>query len=336
MSRLSVINLAELPPMQVIETIDTDSTIAARMARFKELWTENDPPAGIAYDVEGLEFDPIKVNQECSTYFELLLRDRVNQAARAVTLAFGSFGDLDAIASRYPGGVPRLPAVADPAPYATNPQDWETDDRYRRRIWLSPNVLSPHGTAESYVFWALTSDPTLHDASAVTTEGTGKVYVTIMPESGTVATMTWMRTKDVTTGQLLQTEARPVINPTPTLEQIVAVRQYILDEARRGLTDEIIVYGPKVTSVNYKVRFWLFPNVNADMAMTAIETAVAALIEKQRWLGYDHSRMAFDAALAQAGVHHAIIDEPFKDVAVDDRGLVKVDLVRIILAGCTE
>jgi hypothetical protein len=53
-----------------------------------------------------------------------------------------------------------------------------------------------------------------------------------------------------------------------------------------------------------------------------IETEVATLIEKQRWLGFDHSRMAFDAALAQEGVHHAIIDEPFKDVNVDDCGFV--------------
>jgi phage-related baseplate assembly protein len=81
---------------------------------------------------------------------------------------------------------------------------------------------------------------------------------------------------------------------------------------------------------------WLFPNVSADLAMTKIETSMAALIEKQRWLGYDHSRMAFDAALAQEGVHHAIIDEPFKDVSVDDRGFVNVDLVRLMLAGYAE
>jgi phage-related baseplate assembly protein len=322
MSRLSVINLAELGPMEVIEAISTEDILAARMARFKELWALYDPPAVAQYDVESLEFDPIKINQECSTYFELMQRNRVNQAARDVTLAFGYGNNLEGIASRYPGGVPRLPG--------------ESDDRYRRRIWLSPNVLSPHGTAEHYVFWALTGDPTLHDASAVTIEGTGKVFVTIMAESGSVSAMAWQRTHDKTTGALLHTEARPVINPIPTQQQIIDVRAYILAEARRGLTDEIIVYGPKVTHANYKARVWLFPNVSADLAMTKIETAMAALIEKQRWLGYDHSRMAFDAALAQEGVHHAIIDEPFKDVSVDDRGFVNVDLVRLMLAGYAE
>ena len=281
-----------------------------------------DPPNGAQYDVGELEFDPIKITQENSTFFELMLRDRVNQAARAVTLAFAVGADLDAIASRYPGGVPRLPD--------------ESDDHYKRRIWHSPNVLSPHGTAESYVFWALTADPTLHDASATTTEGTGKVYVTIMAESGSVANVAWTRNVDPLTGLFLSTKVELVVNPVPTLQQIIDVRKYILDEARRGLTDEIITLAPTVVRTNYKVRIWLFPNVSVDLTIEAIEKALAALIEKQRWIGYDHSRMAIDAALAQPGVHHAIIDEPLKDVMVSERGVVQVGSVEVRLVGRME
>jgi phage-related baseplate assembly protein len=322
MSRLSVINLAELGRMLVLESISTEKILLDRMERFKSLWLTYDPPNGAQYDVGDLEFDPIKITQENSTFFEMTLRDRVNQAARAVTLAFAVGTDLDAIASRYPGGVPRFLD--------------ERDDRYRRRVWHSPNVLSPHGTAESYVFWALTADPTLHDASAVTIEGTGKVFITIMAESGSVAGMTWNRTYDPQTGIFQSTRAEPTFNPTPTLEQIIDVRKYVLDEARRGLTDEINVYGPKITHCNYKARIWLFPNVSADLAIAAIETAFVELLEKQRWIGYDHSRMEIDAALAQVGVHHAIIDEPVKDVMVDDRGVVKVNFVQIHLVGRAE
>ena len=265
---------------------------------------------------------PIRITQENSAYFELMLRDRVNQAARAVTLAFAVGADLDAIASRYPGGVPRLPD--------------ERDEHYKRRVWHSPNVLSPHGTTESYVFWALTADPTLHDASATTTEGTGRVYITLMAESGSVAEMNWERKIDPLTGLFISTRAEPAIAPLPTLQQIVDVRRYVLDEARRGLTDEIITLQPKVTHTNYRARIWLFPNVSIDLAMDAIEQAVAGLIERQRWIGYDHSRMAFDAALAQLGVHHAIIDEPVKDVMVSDRGVVQVGFVEIRLIGRME
>jgi phage-related baseplate assembly protein len=328
MSRLSVINLAELPLMQVLESISSEQILDNRMARFKALWFSYDPPNAAQYDVGPLEFDPIKITQENSTFFELTLRDRVNQAARAVTLAYAVGGDLDAIASRYPGGVPRLDTNNDGIPD-------ERDDRYRRRVWLSPNVLSPHGTAESYVFWALTADPTLHDASATTIEGTGKVYVTLMAESGPI-TLQWVRTNDRLTGEFVGTRADPVFNPTPTLQQIVDVRKYILDEARRGLTDEIITYAPKITTINYKIRIWLFPNVSVDMAITAVENALGALLEKQRWIGYDHSRMAIDAAVAQPGVHHAIIDEPVRDVLVGEKGVVKVGFIDVKLVGRME
>jgi phage-related baseplate assembly protein len=322
-SRFSVIVPEELGVMKVLEAISSETILALRMRRLVELWRSYDPPLGAVYDVENLEFDPIKINQELCAFFETLLRDRVNQACRAITLVFGTGTDLDAIASRYPGGVPR--------------QEGETDDRYRRRVWLSPNWLSPHGTAEAYVGWALAADPTLHDATAVTIEGTGKVFITLMAESGSVAGMTWRRNNDVQTGLFISTTAEPVINPTPTLQQIIDVRHYVLEPGRRGLTDEIITYRPKITHTEYKARIWLFPNVSETIAVTAIENAIAALIEKQRWLGYDHSRMAFDAALAQAGVHHAIIDEPFKDVVLADaRGFVQVDRIRISMGGRAE
>ncbi len=99
--------------MQVLETISTEVVLAARMADLKTRWSTSDPPAAANYDVENLEFDPLKINQEVATYFELMLRDRVNQAARAVTLAFAVGTDLDAIGSRYPGGMPRIAGETD-------------------------------------------------------------------------------------------------------------------------------------------------------------------------------------------------------------------------------
>lgn len=292
MSRLPVIDLAQLPPMQVLETIDTEAILVARMARLKALWALRDPPAAAQYDVELLEFDPIKINQEASTYFELLLRDRVNQAARAITLAFGTGTDLDAIASRYPGGVPRLPN--------------ESDVRYQRRIWLSSNLLSPHGVFEAYVFWALTADPTLHDATATAIPGSGQVKVTIMAE-GT--------------------------NPIPTAAQRLKVFEYITTESRKGLTDDVSVLFPKVTNTKYRIRYWAFPGVDIGILETDLKASLAKLIENQRWLGYDHTRLAIDAALALPGLYNAIIDEPEHDVLVDANGVVKVQDVKLTFKG---
>ena len=127
-SRFSVIQPALLPPMAVLETINTETIIANRMQQLVTIWNANDPPNAATYDVGNLEFDPIRINQELNAYFELLLRDRVNQACRSVTLAFAVGADLQAIGSRYPYGMPKLPG--------------ESDTAYRNRIWLSPNILS--------------------------------------------------------------------------------------------------------------------------------------------------------------------------------------------------
>ena len=152
-SRFNVLQPEQLGRMALLEPISTETNISDRMARFKALWLHYDPPNGAQYDVGNLEFDPIKIQAENAAFFEALLRDRVNQACRGVTLAFGHGADLDAIASRYPGGVPR--------------QENEGDVRYRRRVWSSPNPLSSHGTAEAYEFWGLTALPTLRDVRTV-------------------------------------------------------------------------------------------------------------------------------------------------------------------------
>lgn len=281
--------------MEVLETLASEGIISARMLKFVERWKANDPPSAAQYDVSALEFDPIKINQEVGAYHELLLRDRVNQAARAVTLAFSTGTDLDAIATRYPGGVPRLSG--------------ESDDRYRRRIWLSPNLLSPHGTFEAYVFWALTADPLLRDASADTIQGTGKVIVTVMAEG------------DV---------------PKPTAQQLENVRVYIQSLARQALTDIIIVQAPTIVETNYRIKVWLYPGIDQTTMMADLRTAVDGLIEQQRWLGGDHMHSAIDGVMGQSGVHHCIIEEPATDLRVRPSGLVRVKAVSLIFMGRDE
>jgi phage-related baseplate assembly protein len=284
MNRLGVLDPKSLPRFEVLEALDVETILDGRMGRFVELWKEHDPPAGAVYDVEGLEFDPIKITQENSTYFELLQRDRVNQAARSVTLAFAVGGDLDAIASRYPGGVPRLPD--------------EDDERYRRRIWLSPATLSPHGTEEAYVFWALSADRTLHDASATTVEGTGRVKIAVM---GSPA------------------------NPLPTQAQLLAVRAVVHAHSRKALTDIVSVVGPEVVETRYELDVWLFPGADAQTTFATLRRNLEDLVKRQAWLGFNHTRMAIGGAAERvSGVSDIRIVEPAGTVDVDLTGCVQV------------
>src|SRR5262245_8686660 len=151
-TRFTVIRPELLPPMQVLQAISTEQNIVLRMAKFRELWAFYDPPYAAQYDVDQLEFDPIRIQAELAAYFELLVRDRVNQAARSITMVYAVGGDLDAIGSRYPYGVPRLQYDAN-GNVLTQAQidagatvaSVEDDARYRMRLWLSPSILSLSG-----------------------------------------------------------------------------------------------------------------------------------------------------------------------------------------------
>jgi phage-related baseplate assembly protein len=323
-SRFSVIRPELLPPMQVLQSLDSEAIITARMTQFKTLWDSYDPPNAATYDVGNTEFDPIKINQELNAFFETLVRDRVNQACRAVTLAFAIGSDLDAIASRYPYGVPRLPNESDPA--------------YRVRVWNSPSIFSLNGPGqgvyESYVFWALSApmplgtQPLKH-ASGLTLRGTGNVYIPILNSSPNYNT-TWTKSLD---GRIYTLD--PQLTPLPSKVQISTVYEYITDAtfARQGLTDVVNIVSPKVKRPEINVKIWLFPGVDKDTLMGEVTAAVSALIGAINWLGADLTMLSLQGALAQAGVYNSQVLAPTADVIVGMDGAVQVTLVTLTYMG---
>ena len=332
-SRYPVIRPELLQRPSVLESIDSDVIIEDRMARFKTRWFEEDPPNAAQYDVGHLEFDPIKIVTENAAYFELLLRDRVNQAARAVMLAYAFGTNLDAIASRYPGGVPR--------------GEGETDDNYRRRIWLSPNILGPHGTTESYAFYALSAlEPNVvRDAAAFTTRGTGivtipvllnKPYQLMLSEQQILAEIE----RQYKTGLIDPLRISFEIDsgsPLPSNDQILEIYKYMIAHTRKGLTDELIIARPKVQQFRYDIRLKTFPGYDTPGVLTNVTTNLMKLIDQQRWLGYDHTIMAIDGALNNAGgVYNRTITSPPGDVIVGLDGFVRVTGIDLTWTGVGE
>jgi phage-related baseplate assembly protein len=337
-SRYSVIRPDLLPTMQVLQTISTEDILAARMNQLISIWNKYDPPNAAQYDVGNLEFDPIKINQELNAYFELLVRDRVNQAARAVTLAFSTGSDIDAIASRYPGGVPRL-TVANGT--WNGPGTQEPDATYKARIWLSPNILSlagpGQGVYESYKFWALSApqfagELPLKDASAFTVPHTGNVYLALLPDAP--INTTWLQ--DPLNPNAWSLSPGEVV--IPSSNQIEAVYEYITAPymGRMGLTDVLNVIRPSVTNTTIDADIILFPGVDQATLMAETCAAVGQLITAINWIGADLTMMAFEGALAQSGVYNTIIRQPTGDVVVDNKGVINVLSARLRYIGTGE
>jgi len=326
-SRFSTINPLLLGPMAVLETISTENMITARMAQLVTIWASYDPPNAAQYDVGNLEFDPIRINQELNSFFELLVRDRVNQAARSVTLAFAVGTDLDAIASRYPGGVPRLAG--------------ETDTAYQQRIWMSVSALSLNGpgmgTYDSYVFWTMSAPmpavaadgvtpvPAIRHASAFTIPGTGQIYIAIMSAATSVIPLFPNLAGDTTM----------VATPIPTSDQIAAVYQYITasGSARKGLTDVINVLAPKIVYTTINVQIWLFPGVDQVTLMNECNIAMSTLVQDINWLGADLTLLSINGALAQVGVYNTKIISPAADIIVGTDSCIVVTGVTLQYIG---
>ena len=158
MSNFTPIDLSKLPAPDVIETLD-----------FETLLTDyiNDFVARNPNYATLLESDPAIILMQVVAYREMLLRARINEAAKANMLAFASGSDLDNLAAFF--GVNRL--------------ENETDERLRERTQLALEGFSTAGPIGSYIFHALSASNEVKSVSA-TSPNPGEVLVTILSNIG--------------------------------------------------------------------------------------------------------------------------------------------------------
>lgn len=119
-----------LPSPAVIEVLDYEAILDALMVDVRARFAA----AGVDYDVGHLETDPVKIILEVAAYRELLLRARVNDAAKANLVACSTGSDLDHLAAFY--DVARLPG--------------EPDDALRERVILAIAGRSTAGPRDWY------------------------------------------------------------------------------------------------------------------------------------------------------------------------------------------
>lgn len=160
---MTTIDLSRLPAPAILETLDYEVMQAGFLARFKARWEIErtiDPTLPL-WDVDALETDPVVITSQAWTYLRLLDRSRVNDALLAVLAPKATGADLDNVVARI--GVERLVVV--PAT-TTAAAVMESDERLLARYLLA-FARPAAGSAERYVFEAMTAWPTLHHASVV-------------------------------------------------------------------------------------------------------------------------------------------------------------------------
>ena len=158
MSNFTPIDLSKLPAPDVIETLD-----------FENLLTDyiNDFIARNPNYSTLLESDPAIILMQVVAYREMLLRARINEAAKANMLAYATKGDLDNLAAFF--GVERLID--------------ETDERLRKRTQLALEGFSTAGPVGAYIFHSLSASNEVKSVS-VKSPNPGEVLVTILSNIG--------------------------------------------------------------------------------------------------------------------------------------------------------
>jgi phage-related baseplate assembly protein len=144
---LNTIDLSQLPAPNVVETLDFEQILAA----MKTDLIERD--ASLA-DTLQLESEPLVKLLEVCAYRELLLRQRINDASRAVMLATATGSDLDHLAALF--GVERqFIDAGDAKAQPPIPPTFESDERLRYRVPLALRSVSTAGALASYRYHAL-------------------------------------------------------------------------------------------------------------------------------------------------------------------------------------
>jgi phage-related baseplate assembly protein len=277
----TAVDLSQLPKPAVVETLDYETILAELKAQLTALDATLAP-------VLALESEPLTKIVEVCAYRELNLRQRINESAQAVMLAYARQSDLDNLGALM--NVARLQTdPGDPNAIPPVPPSFESDADYRRRIQLSPEGFSTAGPEGAYVFHALSASGDVLDASAIS-PNPGEVLVSILSRTG-----------DGTADQAL-------------IDTVLAV---LSADDVRPLTDQVIVQSAAIINYQITATLYFYAGPGKDEVLAAAQAAAEAYAQKQHRLGLDVTLSGIYAALHQSGVQRVALTSPAADIVID-------------------
>ncbi|SAH05909.1 Baseplate assembly protein J [Enterobacter cloacae] len=281
------IDLSQLPPPVVVEPLDFETLFAQRKAAFIAMYPEEEQEE-IARTLE-LESEPITMLLEENCYRELLLRQRVNEAARAVMLAYSTDSDLDNLAVNF--NVERL-TIQEEDDSVTPPVEavMESDADLRTRTQQAFEGLSVAGPTAAYEFWGRSADGRVADISAVS------------PTPACVTISVLSREGDGTASDDLLSVVAAALN----------------DEEVRPVADRVTVQSAEIVPYQIDATLYIYPGPEAEPVRQASEQQLQAYIAAQNRLGRDIRLSAIYAALHVEGVQRVELAQPVADIVLSD------------------
>ena len=279
MSRFDRIDLSGLPAPQLVERLDFETIFRRNRDALLQLM-----PA--AAEALALESEPLTKFVQLVSFQEMLVRHRINEAAKGMMLAFSRAGDLDQLAALL--GVRRLVVKAgDPNADPPVPAELESDDDLRRRTQEALNGFSVAGPEGAYVFHARAVSGTIRDVEATS------------PEPGVVEVFVLSREGD----------------GTPAPELLAAVQTALSAEDVRPVCDTVRVSAPAIET--YSITAAIATDAGPDPETVRLDALAALEIMKAGYhrLGRSVPRSAILAALHRPGVRAVDLVSPAADIS---------------------
>lgn len=275
------INLNELPAPEVVENLQFEIILAAMLSDYQARYPEFDAL---------LESDPAYKQFEAAAFREVQLRQRMNDAARAVTLAFAQSADLDHLAAIQvverllvdPGDADAVPPV-DPV--------YESDDNLRGRVQLAPEGQSTAGPSGAYEFHGLSASGQVKDISVVSPAAT-QITITVLSTVG---------------------------NGVPDQAVLDFVSAALADDRKvRPLTDQVTVQAATVYSYTVDATLDVYRSFDSATIVAAAEDAVAVYVDENHRLGRAITDSGLKQALHRPGVHSVTLNSALPAAAAMD------------------
>lgn len=293
----SAIDLSKLPAPDVVEALSVESIVEEITQQYIASY-----PAFSA----NLESEPSVKIIELLAYREFLLRQRINDAARSVMLAYSTGSDLDNLGALFglarkliaPGDSDALPPVA---------PSFESDSAFRTRVQLALEGFSTAGPVGAYIFHGLAVD-LVRDVS-VTSPNPGDVLVSVLSTQG---------------------------DGVPDQALLDAVYAALNDDDVRPLTDNLTVQAPTVKTYTVEAILTTLEGPDSAEVLASAQEAVQGYVAAQHRLGRDIVFSGLYAALHQGGVHKVSLAQPAAEIINSDHEAAYCTSITITHGGVDE
>ncbi|WP_412057114.1 baseplate J/gp47 family protein [Bartonella sp. DGB2] len=280
------LDLTQIPAPDFVEEVSYEAIRQAAIAKLKALEPN--------YSV--LESDPAIKVIEAFCYREFLLRQRINDAARANNIVSARGHDLDVMGAF--ANVMRL--------------DGETDTRFRSRIQQALSGLSTAGPRRAYLFHTMSVSTAIVHAN-VDSQNLGEVNISLLAyedvKDGTE--------EETVIGRALfaqpEQSAFTRILCRPDHEILKMVRARLNQEDLRPLTDHVVVSMAVPKPYSIAAKLTIYPGPDQGVVKEQSLKRLKAYLQEVQKVGYSATRSGLIAALTSTGIQNVVLEAPSVD-----------------------